>query len=323
MVGQPVYKDAVSLMVYLANKGYLKIENDLEFSKYELNAVKSFKVMKLKNYDGNNAAERVFLNGLFNSRHPYEVKSSELQNNFYTTLDEVLIDTSLHCERYLATETDAHTKYIIIMIIIEIILSILIPLTFYLPFYKISSILIGFITTTILAFIFKLMPKKIMDTTKILSKINGFKSFITAADKVQIEEEVNKNPSYFYDILPYAYVLGVSDEWIKQFEQIIDNDENKDNNNDRNYNSRDINDFLDDVENQAHAHNDLYLASDSGSSDKSTISKGFKTGGGFSGGGSGGGRSEVLGKSGYILFFATKNPLMIFHKRIFYFMQFN
>jgi uncharacterized membrane protein len=31
---------------------------------------------------------------------------------------------------------------------------------------------------------------------------------------------VEQNPAYFYDILPYAYVLGISDTWIKQFEHI-------------------------------------------------------------------------------------------------------
>jgi uncharacterized membrane protein len=31
---------------------------------------------------------------------------------------------------------------------------------------------------------------------------------------------VNDNPEYFYNILPYAYVLGVSDKWIKNFEGI-------------------------------------------------------------------------------------------------------
>ena len=29
-----------------------------------------------------------------------------------------------------------------------------------------------------------------------------------------------ENPEYFYNILPYAYVLGVSDKWIKKFESI-------------------------------------------------------------------------------------------------------
>ena len=31
---------------------------------------------------------------------------------------------------------------------------------------------------------------------------------------------VLENPSYFYDILPFTYVLGVSDKWIKKFEAI-------------------------------------------------------------------------------------------------------
>ena len=28
------------------------------------------------------------------------------------------------------------------------------------------------------------------------------------------------NPTYFYDILPYTYVLNVSEKWIKKFETI-------------------------------------------------------------------------------------------------------
>ena len=31
---------------------------------------------------------------------------------------------------------------------------------------------------------------------------------------------VMEHPTYFYDILPYTYVLGISDKWIKQFETI-------------------------------------------------------------------------------------------------------
>lgn len=29
-----------------------------------------------------------------------------------------------------------------------------------------------------------------------------------------------EDPTYFYNILPYTYVLGVSDKWIKKFESI-------------------------------------------------------------------------------------------------------
>ena len=37
-------------------------------------------------------------------------------------------------------------------------------------------------------------------------------------EKDKINELVEENPNYFYDILPYAYVLGVSDKWSKKFE---------------------------------------------------------------------------------------------------------
>lgn len=38
--------------------------------------------------------------------------------------------------------------------------------------------------------------------------------------KKKLEELVLQDPAYFYNILPYTYVLGVSDKWIKKFEVI-------------------------------------------------------------------------------------------------------
>ena len=40
------------------------------------------------------------------------------------------------------------------------------------------------------------------------------------AEKDKLEAMVLENPTYFYDILPFTYVLGVSDKWIKKFESI-------------------------------------------------------------------------------------------------------
>jgi uncharacterized membrane protein YgcG len=51
-------------------------------------------------------------------------------------------------------------------------------------------------------------------------KILGLKNFINVAEKDRILTLVNENPSYFYSILPFAYVLGVTDKWIKNFEGI-------------------------------------------------------------------------------------------------------
>ncbi|MFC2447986.1 MAG: DUF2207 domain-containing protein, partial [Candidatus Nanoperiomorbus sp.] len=51
------HKNAASMVVYLANKGYLTIDIDGE----------NFTLTKLKDYDGQNESERIFMNGLFNN----------------------------------------------------------------------------------------------------------------------------------------------------------------------------------------------------------------------------------------------------------------
>ena len=61
--GFVVVFDVVSLLVYLANKGYITIETIekkiLFFKRTEL------KITKLKEYDGDNESEKTFMRGLF------------------------------------------------------------------------------------------------------------------------------------------------------------------------------------------------------------------------------------------------------------------
>ncbi len=54
----------------------------------------------------------------------------------------------------------------------------------------------------------------------LIGKLKGFKNFISTAELDRINMLCNDNPEYFYDILPYAYVFGLTDVWIKQFESI-------------------------------------------------------------------------------------------------------
>lgn len=64
--GKADSKDVTSLLIYLANKGYIKI---IEYEEKSLfTTKKEFKITKLKDYDGNNRNERVFLNGLFKGK---------------------------------------------------------------------------------------------------------------------------------------------------------------------------------------------------------------------------------------------------------------
>jgi len=51
----------------------------------------------------------------------------------------------------------------------------------------------------------------------VLGRCQGFKQFLKTAEKSRLEMLLEENPEYYYDILPYAQVLGVSSIWEDKF----------------------------------------------------------------------------------------------------------
>lgn len=56
---------------------------------------------------------------------------------------------------------------------------------------------------------------------EILGEILGFKEFITVTSEEKIKFMLQDNPELFYDLLPYAQVLGVTKEWENKFKNIL------------------------------------------------------------------------------------------------------
>jgi uncharacterized membrane protein len=79
---------------------------------------------------------------------------------------------------------------------------------------------IGMVCVFVIVMLFKAMPKRTTYGNEVLGKIKGFRTFLETAEKPKLEKLVLQDPEYFYNILPYAYVLDVSDKWIEQFETI-------------------------------------------------------------------------------------------------------
>lgn len=50
-----------------------------------------------------------------------------------------------------------------------------------------------------------------------LNDIVGFKNFILLVEKDKLEKMLEENPQFYYHVLPYAQVLGVSDVWENKF----------------------------------------------------------------------------------------------------------
>ena len=303
--GQADNQDVTSLLIYLANQGYIKIAETEEKSLFSKS--KGFKITKLKEYDGNNINEQIFLNGLFTKRSSFtslfsktpetptdninEVTSMDLYDNFYITMGRILSNINNKENKHKLFEKSASSKtvFIILMIIATfcmitippvftygeagmLIVAILFPgIGFTVMFSMLfggtktiyvngkathSSIgtklfaliwggmfggmpwaftvlpallqdltyLIGYIIGVIcvlgMVICLKYLPKRTPYGNEMLGKLKGFRNFLETAEKDKLETMVMQDPTYFYNILPYTYVLGVSDKWIKKFESI-------------------------------------------------------------------------------------------------------
>ncbi len=286
--GKAGEEEITSLLIYLASKGYLEIE-EIEEKKL-FRKKQSFKIRKLKSYNGNNYYEKKFMQGLFFGRN--EVKASELGEKFQDTLREILqrlnhkenIDkifekNSLKVDGLISFFIQLTIMFIIVLPLIELersfdIRSLFINniLTYdsdyllyqlltwmFLPFIFLVLIrpctFLGFVLSFISSYFIvpwikiilprlsldssytnvcflslaciigmfilkKFMPKKTAYANEILGKIQGFRTFLKHAEKPKLEALVMENPTYFYDILPYTYVLGLSKKWIEKFEMI-------------------------------------------------------------------------------------------------------
>lgn len=74
----------------------------------------------------------------------------------------------------------------------------------------------GFFATVISVFI----TKRSAYGQRILERVVGFRDFLQDAEKEKLEALLEENPSYFYDILPYAQVLGVTKLWGEKFRDL-------------------------------------------------------------------------------------------------------
>lgn len=238
--GQATSKDVTSLLIYLANQGYFKI-SQTETKTILGNTKKSFKITKLKDYNGNNQDERTFLSGLFalskSKESPIEVTPKDLENHFYTTVNTILANTNSKTNKDKVFEKSASSKsiFIALMILAALAIIIILPLALYgitdnfiteyfytLTYDQICRIGVLYGVACIIGMIIfnKILPKRTKYGNEMLGKLRGLKDFLQTVEKDRIETMVEEDPKFFYDILPFAYVLGVSDKWIKKFESI-------------------------------------------------------------------------------------------------------
>ena len=80
--------------------------------------------------------------------------------------------------------------------------------------------ILSFASIFVCSFFSIIMERKTSYGEYISAKIKGFRNFLNTTEKYRLEELIAENPEYFYNILPYTYVLGISKKWINKFEKI-------------------------------------------------------------------------------------------------------
>lgn len=110
------------------------------------------------------------------------------------------------------------------MISIVVILCVLVFITFAMSMQtNLVPIILPIFTAAITAIGCSLSAFTVVYTEymrSIRGKLLGLQEFIDQAEKEKLEELVMENPEYFFNVLPYAYVFGLTDKWINQFEKI-------------------------------------------------------------------------------------------------------
>ncbi len=351
--GEVGSRDVTSLLIYLANKGYIRIEETEEKAIFRMK--KTIRITELKYYDGTDPNELQFLAGLFKGikKTPNGVRSvtvGQLYDKFYTTTNHILHEEQKKSKELFESNTGGKSVLIMLMILASAVLISLPPiLTYDMPFTLIyilfpifgftvcfSAILggkgkgrrkgkmkqgtllgtiiagffglvfglvpliivifplleentfhmvgfflgLGCIIGMVICFIY--MPKRTPFGIEMLGRLEGFRNFLIVAEKQQLEQLVMQDPTYFYRILPYTYVLGVSNKWIEKFEQI--QMEAPDWYYGSYYGIHGFGDAMDRTMNTA-----TRALTSSPSESSGGGGGGGSTGGGFSGGGSGGG----------------------------------
>ena len=213
-------RDTIPLMIELANEGYIKIDQTEQ--KKLLGKKTDFVIERVKQtYDGHDKCKHLFFNGLFKNKKT-GVTSKDLNNKFYKTVEKItyIVNTTQNKKLVFDAKSQKFVTVGVLLSILSIVASIFIHADTIGGSEKGWCLAAG-IVISIVSLIMSFFVRRRTDKGhEYLQRITGFKKFLETAEKERLETLVYENPTYYYDILPYAYVLGVSDAWTKNFEGI-------------------------------------------------------------------------------------------------------
>ncbi len=273
-------RDLISLIFYWAANGYIEIEQVedplvLIFKKVD------YVLTKLKDLPENaKSYEKVIFTGLFPPL-TNSCRISTLKNQFYETINiarsylEQEID-----ELQIYTSSRTYSKLFGGLSILFVFISFVSGAMFK----RLDLFLSLLLSSAIIFFFSRIMPKKTSRGLQIYKILEGFKDFVKRVEKVRLNMLLKEDPNYFDKTLPYAIALGVADEWAKKFDGLLSQPPGW-------YKGYYYDTFstVAFVKSINSSISDMNTAFTSQPASAGSGGSGFSSGGGFSGGGGGGG----------------------------------
>jgi len=267
-------KRLVSLILYWASKGYVKINNDEDHKPKSITKIKDLDRTKSKLYENNlfdaffpqDKTEYVFggtdltlseqmavsastVKDLIGTRFKTESRVSHFMLGLISFIPMVImmcimfyrskngadlimilcfmamffsiIASALYSSTYFVEDSDRKLNLprvlaIMIMIVSLVFVVVSTPRGYDLAFARVFA----YLPIAVFIIVGKNIFSMSSEMKSIYGRIWGFKHSITIMEKNRIEKLIKDDPSYFYDILPYAYALNVLDDFVKNFESV-------------------------------------------------------------------------------------------------------
>ena len=264
-------QDILSLIYYLAAKGYIKITDEK----------RGFKLEKIKDYDGPDKIEAelmdilfwnktVVLESVLKKSHTFYSKIQDLQKELSEYKKEIFTPESLNWRNKLAIigcilftvvllcftatgfslnlESSMPIPFLLLFVTIGTTVfaftfptappSLKVFITFWalgfagIPLIALITILfnsnvsiltiaLGIVALVVEFICLVNLPQWKDDARRLKSEVLGLKQFIKVAEKHKIEEILRTDPAYCYDLLPFAYAMGLETALMTLIEKLM------------------------------------------------------------------------------------------------------
>ena len=211
----------IAQIISLATRGYIRIHQDQEKYVFGLITTNDYELERLTKSDALKSFDVLFLEKLFKGEN--RVRLSSLKNSFYKEIPAIdeMVMRSLKSDGYYKKIRETlsggiswknHLPFIVAMFLFAVSI----------PFGN-MNILAGSGLAMIIWCVFAYFsPVKTEKGVRAKEQLKGLKLYIEKAEKARIEfhDAPEKTPELFSTLLPFAMVLGLTQIWLKEFEDL-------------------------------------------------------------------------------------------------------